>query len=154
MKSASSAASSSGQQCVKRSVADAEPEAKTGVPMEMSSDESATLPSVMGTKSSRRIAPSRSTVGVTTQEGIDGYRENAMRIASVEQVELGNIMALSVTEQLHLSGAASLSEADGWNLENHSHLTVARDLHENSHASIWVATRREREDGRDCSAQH
>ena len=34
-------------------------------------------------------------LAVTTQEAVDGYREKAMRIASVEQIELGNIMELS-----------------------------------------------------------
>ena len=33
---------------------------------------------------------------VTTQEAVDGYREKAIRIASVEQIELGNIMELSI----------------------------------------------------------
>ena len=38
---------------------------------------------------------------VTTQEAIDGSREKVMRIASVEQIELGNLMELSD----HRSGA-------------------------------------------------
>ena len=36
-------------------------------------------------------------VAVTTQEAVDGYREKALRIASVEQVELGNITEMSIT---------------------------------------------------------
>ena len=35
-------------------------------------------------------------VAVTTQEAVDGYREKAMRIASVEQVELGNIIGKAI----------------------------------------------------------
>ena len=34
-------------------------------------------------------------VAVTMQEAVDGYREKTIRIASIEQVELGNIMELS-----------------------------------------------------------
>ena len=34
---------------------------------------------------------------VTTQEAIDGSREKVIRIASVEQIELGNLMELSIT---------------------------------------------------------
>ena len=39
-------------------------------------------------------------VAVTTQEAVDGHCEKAMRIASVEQIELGNIMELSITCQV------------------------------------------------------
>ena len=65
------------------------------------------------------------------------------RIASVEQVEPGNITELSITghvlkwaRQSNLSGELSLSKADGWNLKNHSRLTVARHLREKTHPSI------------------
>ena len=75
-----------------------------------------------------------------------------MRIASVEQIELGNIMELSITGQVlrwarqsNLSGGLSLRKADGWNLKNHSHLTVARHLREKTHPSMLVATIREGE---------
>ena len=52
-------------------------------------------------KTSPAEAQTRSSVvAVTTQEGIDGYRENAMRIESVEQVELGSIMELSVSSRV------------------------------------------------------
>ena len=50
--------------------------------------------------------------------------KKVIRIASVEQLELGNIMELSVTGHVlkwagetNVSGRASLSKADGWNLE-------------------------------------
>ena len=42
-----------------------------------------------------------------SQQGVDGYREKAMRIASVEQVELGNTMDLSVTGHVLSSGQDS-----------------------------------------------
>ena len=58
-----------------------------------------------------------------------------MMIASVEQVELGNIMELSVTghvlrwaRQSHYPGGASLSKADGWNLKNHSYTDSCQAL--------------------------
>ena len=78
-------------------------------------------------------------VAATTQEAVDGHREKAVRIASVQQIELGNIMELSITGQVlrarqsNLSGVFSLRKADGWNLKNHSHLTVAKHFREKSH---------------------
>ena len=59
--------------------------------MEMCTDESAVLPSALATQ------PSSSAVAITTQGEVDGYREKAMRIASVEQGELSNIIELSIT---------------------------------------------------------
>ena len=44
--------------------------------------------------------PQSEPVAVTTQGAIDRYCEKAMRIASVEQIELGNIMELSITGQV------------------------------------------------------
>ena len=46
-------------------------------------------------------------VAVTTQEAIDWSREKAMRIASAEQVELGNTMELSIMGQVLKVGAAN-----------------------------------------------
>ena len=81
-----------------------------------------------------------------------------MRIASVEQIELGNIMELSITGQVlrwarhsNLSGGLSLRKADGWNLKNHSHQTVARHLREKTHPSMLVVTIREGEERGICS---
>ena len=72
-------------------------------------------------------------VAVTTQEAID--REKATRIASVEQVELENIMELSIMGQVlkwatHMnpSGGLSLCKAVGWNMRSHSHLMAAQRL--------------------------
>ena len=98
-------------------------------------------------------------VAVTTQEAIDGHCDKAMRIANVEQIELGNIMELSITGQVlrwarqsNLSGGLSLRKADGWNLKNHSHLTVARHLREKTHTSMLVVTIIEGEERGICSA--
>ena len=106
-----------------------------------------------------RIAVKSEPVAATTQEAVDGYREKAMRIASVEQIELGNIMELSITGQVlrwarqsNSSGGLSLRKADGWNLKNHSHLTVARHLREKTHSSMLVVTIREGEERGICSA--
>ena len=126
------------QQRAKRSAADAELEGRMGVAMDMCSDESAALPSALAANTRRRVAVNTAPVAVTTQEGIDGYREKAMMIASVEQVELGNIMELSITGHVPQMGKTiellwcelSLSKADGCELKNHSNLTVARHLRE------------------------
>ena len=82
-----------------------------------------------------------------------------MRIASVEQIELGNLMELSITGQVlrwarqsNLSGRLSSRKSDGWNLKNHSHLTVARHLREKTHPSLLIVTIREGEDQGLCSA--
>ena len=67
------------------------------------------LPSAMEPNTRRRLAEKTSpaeahtsslAVAITTQEGVDGYREKAMRIASVAQAESGNIMELSVTSHV------------------------------------------------------
>ena len=108
----------------------------------------------------RRIAVKSEPVAATTQEAVDGHCEKAMRIASVEQIELGNIMELSITGQVlrwarqsNLSGGLSLCKADGWNLKNHSHLTVARHLREKIHPSMLVVTIREGEERGMCSVE-
>ena len=82
-----------------------------------------------------------------------------MRIASVEQTELGNIMDLSITGQVfrwarqsNFTGGVSLRRADGWNLKNHSRLKVARHLREKTHPSVLVVTIREGEERGMCSA--
>ena len=116
-------------------------------------NEGTTLLETPSANTRRRITGKSETVAVTTQEAIDGYREKARRIASVEQIELGNIMELSITgqlflwaRQLKLSGGVSLCKADGWNLKNHSHLTVARHLREKIHPSLLIVTIREGEE--------
>ena len=116
-------------------------------------------PATASTNIRRRIALKSEPAAVTTQEAIDGSREKVMRIASVEQIELGNLMELSITGQVlrwgrqsNLSGGLSLRKSDGWNLKNHSHLTVARHLREKTHPIMPVVTIREGEDQGLCSA--
>ena len=48
----------------------------------------------------RRLVVKSEPVAVTTQEAVDGHCEKAMRIASVEQIGLGDIMELSITGQV------------------------------------------------------
>ena len=82
-----------------------------------------------------------------------------MRIASVEEVGLGNIMEFSVTSrvlkwvrQSNLSGRLSLREGNGWNLKNHSCMTVVRHFLEKTHSSMLVVPLREGEERGICSA--
>ena len=88
-----------------------------------------------------------------------GIVKKAMSIASVEQIELGNILEQSITGQVlmwarqsNLSGGLSLRKADGWNLKNDSHLTVARRLRKKIHPSMLVVTIREGEERGMCNA--
>ena len=85
----------------------------------------------------RKVVGESEPVAVTTQEAIDGYREKARRIASPEQVEMGNSMELSISGPLlrgatrvSIRGGISLCKDDGWNMKNHSRLRVARRLRE------------------------
>ena len=121
--------------------------------------EGTALPAAPSANTRRRIIGKSEPMAVTTQEAVDGYREKARRIASVEQIELGNIMELSITgqvlkwaRQVNLSGGVSLCKANGWNLKNHSHLTVARHLREKIHPSMLVVTIREGEEKGMCNA--
>ena len=150
MKSASSTASGSGEQSAKKPAADSESGMQTGEPLELGTGESTTLLGASSANTRRRIVVKSEPAAVTDQEAADGHRENAMRIASVEQVEQGNIMELSITghvlkwaRQSNLFGRLSLSKADGWNLKNHSHLTVASHLREKTHSSMMVVAFRE-----------
>ena len=70
---ASSAVSSRGRQHVKRSAADAEPEA-IAVPMEMGNDTRVALPSALEANIRRRITNKSLPEAIITQEGIDWYR--------------------------------------------------------------------------------
>ena len=76
-----------------------------------------------------------------------------MRIASVEQVELGSIMELSMSgnalrwvRHSKRSGVASRSIANGWNLKNPGHFTVARPRHEMIKLSLLAVTIRKDEE--------
>ena len=121
--------------------------------------EGTAVPETQPANTPRRIVGKSEPVAITTQEAIDGYQEKARRIASVEQIELGNIMELSIAGQLlrwarraNLSGGVSLCKADGWNMKNHSHLMVARRLREKFHPTMLVVTLREDEEKGLCSA--
>ena len=81
-----------------------------------------------------------------------------MRIARVEQVEVGNIMELSVSghvlrwaRQSKLSGGAWLNVAHGWNVKNQGHLTVAKHMREMIKPILFGVTLREGEERGICS---
>ena len=65
---------------------------QTGDQLEMGSCESTTLPGASSANTRRRIVLKSEPVAVTTQDAVARHCEKAMRIASVEQVELGNII--------------------------------------------------------------
>ena len=124
---------------------------------QVDNEERSEPPGAPSTSIRRRIAVKSEPRAVTTHEAVDGYREKAMRIESVEQIELGNIMELSIAGQVlrwarqsNLSGGVSFRKADGWNLKNH--LTVARHLREKIHPIVLVVTKREGEEKGTCSA--
>ena len=159
MKSASLTASGSGQPRQKRSIPDDESRMQVEDTSETGTGEGTALPAAPSANTRRRIVVKSEPVAVTTQEAVDGHCEKAMRIASVEHIELGNIMEMSITGQVlrwarqsNLSGGVSLRRADGWNLKNHRHLTVARHLREKTHTSMLVVTIREGEERGMCSA--
>ena len=121
--------------------------------------EGTALPAAPSANTWRRIVVKSEPMAVTTQHAVYGRCEKAMRIASVEQIELGNIMELSITG----SGAEvnkaveplgrSVAAHSGWmEPENHSHLTVARHLREKIYLSMLFVTIREGEARGMCSA--
>ena len=67
---------------------------------EVDNEERAEPPGAPSRSIRRRIAVKSEPRAVTTQEAVDGQREKAMRIESVEQIELGNIMELSIAGQV------------------------------------------------------
>ena len=125
----------------------------------MDTGESTELPGASSANTQRKLVVKSEPLAVTTQEAVDRYCEKAMRIASVEQTELGNNMELPITchvlkwaRQSNLSGELSRSKADGSNLKNRSHLTVARHLREKTPRNMLVVTIKEREERGICSA--
>ena len=159
MKSASSMARSSGEQGQKRLIPDDESRMQVEDAPKADIAGDIVSPAAMSTNVRWRITKKSEPVAVTTQEAIDGYREKAIRIASVEQIELGNLMELAITGQVlkwarqsNLSGGLTLCKLDGCDLKNHSHLTVARQLREKTHPSVLVVSIREGEDQGMCSA--
>ena len=131
MKSASLTARGSGQQREGKAIPDDESGMQVEDKPEIDNEERAEPPRVSSTNIRRRIAVKSEPRAVTTQDAVDGFREKAMKIESVEQIELGSIMELSITGQVlrwarqsNLSGEASLRKPDGWNMKNRSRLTV------------------------------
>ena len=127
MKSTPLTASSSGEQGQKRSIPDDESGMQVEDTQKTDTGEGEVSPAAVSTNIRRRIAMKSEPAAVTTQEAIDGSREKVMRIASVEQIELGNLVELSITGQVlkwarqsNLSGGLSLRKSDGWNLKNHT----------------------------------
>ena len=158
MKSEPSLASHSGQQKEKESVTNTEAGTQVRDSMETSTGGSTTSPTALSAHTRRRISM-RSEPAVTLQEAIDGSCGKAMRIASVEQVELGNLMELSImsrvlkwARQLNLSGGLSLCKAIGWNMKNRRHMMVARRLRVQTHPTLLLVTIREGEEQEICSA--
>ena len=148
MKSASLTASGSGQQRGGKAI----PDDESGMQFEDSPEIDRGIVDKHQTENCNEVGAE----AVTTQEAVDGYREKAMRIESVEQIELGS-MEFSLTGQVlrwarqsNLCGGVSLRKADGWNLKNHSHLTVATHLREKIHSSVLVVTIRGEERRRMC----
>ena len=99
----------------------------------------------MAVNTRRRLAEKSTPAAITTQERIDGYFGKAMKIASVEQVELGNNMELSITghvltwaRRLNFCGRTVAEQQMDGNLKNHSHLTVARHFREMTHPACWL----------------
>ena len=89
-KSASSTARGSGQQTERKSIPDDESRMQVEDTLEMGTGESTELPGAPSASTGRRIVVKSEAVAVTTQEAVDGYCEKAMRIASVEHIELGS----------------------------------------------------------------
>ena len=132
MKSASTTASGSGQKGERRAIPDDDSRMQIEDKPEVDNEERAEPPGAPSTSIRRRLAVKSEPRAVTTQEAVDGYREKAMRIESVEEIELGNIMELSITGQVlrcarqsNLSGGVSLHKADGRNTKNHRRICSA-----------------------------
>ena len=101
MKSASLTASGSGQQRQKRATPDDESGMQVEDTPETGTGEGTASPAAPSANTRRRIVVKSEPLAVTTQEAVDGRREKSMRIASVEQIELGN---MSCRSQVRCSG--------------------------------------------------
>ena len=95
MKSASLTASGSGLQREKRPIPDGDLRMQVEDTSATGTGEGTALPAAPSANTRRRIVGKSEPVAVTTQEAVDGYREKARRIASVEQIELGNIWSVN-----------------------------------------------------------
>ena len=97
------------QQRQTRSIPDDESGMQVEDTPETGTDEGTALLAAPSANIRRRIVVKSEPVAVTTQEAVDGHCETAMRIASVEQIELG-IMELSITGQVLKSARQSSRE--------------------------------------------
>ena len=161
MKSALLTASGSGQQRRKRSIPDDESGMQIEDTPETGSGEGTALPAAPSANIRRRIVVKPEPVAVTTQEAVDGHCEKAMRIASVEQIELGNIMELSVTGQVlrwarqsNFLGGVFATES-GWMEPEKSQPLDSRQAlaWRRCTPACWVVTIRESEERGLCSAE-
>ena len=89
MKSASLTVSGSGQQKDRRSISDGESRMQVEDTPETGTGESTALLAAPSANTGRGIVVKSEPVAVTTQEAVDGYCEEAMRIASVETNRAG-----------------------------------------------------------------
>ena len=100
MKSASTTVSGSRQEGERRAISDDDSRIQIEDKPEVENEVGAEPPGAPSTGTQRRIAVKSEPRAITTQEAVDGYREKAMRIESVEQIELGNIMELPIAGQV------------------------------------------------------
>ena len=100
MISASTTGSGSRQERERRAITDDDSRMQIEDRLEVDNEERAESPGAPSTSIRRKIAVKSEPRAVTTQEAVDGYREKAMRIESVEQIELGSITELSITGQV------------------------------------------------------
>ena len=85
MKSASTTANGSRQERERQAIPDDDSRMQIEDKPEVDNEERAKPPGAPSTSIRRRIAVKSEPRAVTTQEAVDGYREKAMRIESVEQ---------------------------------------------------------------------
>ena len=127
MKSASSAASGSGQQRVMRSATDTVPEALIGVPMEIILTKVQYCPALWQRTPDEKLLrsqlqqqlPNKRELTVTVKKQC-GSR--ALSASNWESCQHGSCAQMG--RQSNFSGRASLGKADGKNLKIHCHLTV------------------------------
>ena len=116
MKSASQTANGIGQQREGKAIPDDESGMQVEDKLEIDNEQRTEPPGVSRTNTRRKTAMKSELRAVTTQEAVDGYREKAMIIESVEQIdELGSIMEVSMTGQvLRWARQSNLSAQSGW----------------------------------------
>ena len=116
---------------------------------ESDTEERAEPPGASSTNNRRRIVTRSEPMAVTTQEAVGGFREKAMRMASVEQIDLDRIMELSITcqvlrwaKQSNFSGGVPLRKADERNMNSPQRALVVT-IREGEERGMCSATMRE-----------